>query len=158
WRELRPVLDEELDRLPEKYRLPVVLCYLQNRTNDEAASQLGCTRGTIASRLSRARDLLRNRLSRRGVALSSPLLVPLLCQQAAAAAVPTTLLVTTAKAATLVVAGKVAAAGVVSSQVATLADAGMKLVGAAKLKMTAAVMAAGLVIGAGVVALPRPEP
>ncbi len=56
WEDLRPILDEEIQRLPEKYRLPVILCYLEGQTNDEAARQLNCPRGTIAVRLARARN------------------------------------------------------------------------------------------------------
>ncbi len=65
--ELGSVLDEEIGRLPVKYRLPVLLCYLQGQTTAEAAEQLGCARGTICSRLSWARDRLRSRLVRRGL-------------------------------------------------------------------------------------------
>jgi HlyD family secretion protein len=64
---LIPLLREEVSRLPENYRLAVVLCYLEGKTNQEAAAQLRCPIGTIKGRLSRARQVLRNRLSRRGL-------------------------------------------------------------------------------------------
>ena len=64
--DLRPIIDEEIDHLPEKYRAPIVMCYLQGKTNDETAAALGWTRGTVAGRLSRARDMLRERLATAG--------------------------------------------------------------------------------------------
>src|SRR5262249_24945463 len=69
--EMRPVLDEELERLPDKYRAPLVLCYLQGKTNEQAARVLGWPAGSMSRRLGRARELLRLRLVRRGVALSA---------------------------------------------------------------------------------------
>jgi RNA polymerase sigma factor (sigma-70 family) len=75
WIELRPVLHEEINRLPEKYRVPVILCYLEGRTNEEVAELLQWPVGTVKGRLSRARDLLRSRLSRRGLALTAAFLV-----------------------------------------------------------------------------------
>src|SRR5262249_51745104 len=66
-REARAVVDEEVGRLPAKYREAVVLCYLQGWTNEEAARRLGCPKGTVLSRLARARDRLRRRLERRGL-------------------------------------------------------------------------------------------
>jgi RNA polymerase sigma-70 factor (ECF subfamily) len=62
-----PMLREEVIRLPETYRLPVMLCYLEGKTNQEAAAQLSCPVGTIKGRLSRARQTLRDRLRRRGL-------------------------------------------------------------------------------------------
>jgi RNA polymerase sigma factor (sigma-70 family) len=70
WQDLRDVLDEELGRLPEQCRRPAVLCYLEGKTNDEAARVLNVPPGTLRSRLVRARRLLRERLLRRGVTLS----------------------------------------------------------------------------------------
>jgi RNA polymerase sigma factor (sigma-70 family) len=68
-RDLRRVLDDELLLLPEKYRAPVVLCYLEGRTHEEAALHLGWPAGSISRRLERARALLRRRLTERGVSL-----------------------------------------------------------------------------------------
>lgn len=88
WSDLRPILDEEINRLPTKYRLPVLLCYLQGLSSEEAAQRLGCAKGTVFSRLSRARDLLRRRLIRRGVEVSAGALAAVLAENAALRAVP----------------------------------------------------------------------
>ena len=70
WRDLRPVLDDELRRLPERYRSPIVLFYLEGKSAEEVATALGRPRGTVLSQLARAREQLRIRLSRRNLALS----------------------------------------------------------------------------------------
>jgi gold/copper resistance efflux system membrane fusion protein len=70
-RDLRAAVDEEVNRLPARFRAPVVLCYFEGKTVAEAAEQLGCPRGTLASRLARARRRLRTRLARRGLALAA---------------------------------------------------------------------------------------
>jgi len=78
WREYRTVLDSELGRLPEKWRLPLILCYLEGRSQEEAAKQLGWSKSTLLRRLEEARAALGRRLTRRGVvwpaALSAVLL------------------------------------------------------------------------------------
>ena len=86
-----PELHEEIDRLPEKYRGPIVLCYLEGLTTEAAALRLGCAQGTVMSRLSRARERLRQRLIRRGLAPAVGLLGAGLSADAAQAAVPTAL-------------------------------------------------------------------
>ena len=93
------MLDEEINRLPEKYRSPIVLCYLQGHTTEEAAELLGCPKGTILSRLSRGREQLRSRLTRRGLALSAGWLATHLSVNASSAAVPAALVDSTVKAA-----------------------------------------------------------
>jgi len=73
--ELRAVIDEEIERLPARYRLPLVLCHLEGLRHDEVAQRLGCPVGTIESRLARGREHLRERLARRGLAPSASALV-----------------------------------------------------------------------------------
>jgi RNA polymerase sigma factor (sigma-70 family) len=85
WHDVGPILDEEVQHLPEKYRIPFILCYLQGKTNAEAARQLGCPRGTILSRLARARERLRGRLTRRGLTLSVAGLAAILAPKSVAA-------------------------------------------------------------------------
>ncbi|MBL8824196.1 MAG: sigma-70 family RNA polymerase sigma factor [Planctomycetia bacterium] len=71
WSELRPIIDDEIARLPGHYQEVVILCQINGLTKQEAARQLGCPEGTVSSRLMRARELLQTRLTRRGIALTS---------------------------------------------------------------------------------------
>jgi RNA polymerase sigma factor (sigma-70 family) len=138
WRDLRPVLEEEVNRLPEKYRRPFVLCYLEGNTNDQAARQLGCPKGTILSRLVRGRERLRARLARRGVALSGSVLAAMLISRAAEAAAPAALVSAAVKAAIPFAAGT-AAASLVSARPAAWTEGVLKAMFMTKLKITAAV-------------------
>src|SRR5262249_33984351 len=104
WDDLRPILDEEVGRLPERLRLPLILCYLEGQTNEEAARQLGCPIGTVFSRLAKGRTILRTRLARRGLALSAGALATLLNQHVATAS-PTPALVAAALKSALLIAG-----------------------------------------------------
>jgi RNA polymerase sigma factor (sigma-70 family) len=148
WRDLRPVLDEEISRLPEKYRAAFVLCYLQGRTNEEAAVELGCPKGTILSRLARGREWLRNRLTRRGLAPAAVALALNLSSQAASAVVPATLAQSTAAVAIPFAAG--AATELLPAHIAALAEGVIRTMIATKLKIAAAMLVTLSVLGTGI--------
>jgi RNA polymerase sigma factor (sigma-70 family) len=151
--DLRRVLDEELSRLPAKLRDPLVLCYLQGKTHEEAAREIGLPRGSLAKRLAGAQELLRKRLTSRGIVLTAGLLATATVENAAVA-VPAALTAATVKVATLFVAGEALAAGAFSGTATALAEGAIKAMFATKIKTaTAALLAVSLVsVGAGVVA------
>jgi RNA polymerase sigma factor (sigma-70 family) len=146
---LSDCLDRELSRLPEKYRIAIVLCDLEGRTHKEAASRLGWRIGTVSSRLSRARTLLARRLSRRGVSLSAGSLAALLAQDVASASMPTRLIGSTVQAASLFVAGGAVTAGVVSADVIALIGEVLKVMLVGKLKIASVMLLAASVLVAG---------
>jgi WD40 repeat protein len=145
--EVEAILDAELERLPAKYRTPIILCYLEGRTHAEAAVELGWPVGTISGRLARARIMLRSRLIKRGVSLSVAALASLLAAQTASSA-PLPLMQTTVEAALAVAAGKTAT-GIVSVQAAALTEGMVRTMLMTKFQaFTAMVLTIGL-IGAG---------
>jgi RNA polymerase sigma factor (sigma-70 family) len=151
-------LHEEVDRLIEKYRAPLVLCYFEGWTHAEAAQLLKCPVGTVSIRLARARELLRARLTRRGVVIPAASVGTMLGLEAGATAMPTGLAQSTIKAAMRIAAGKAITTGAVPVAVIQLAKGEIQSMNFMKLTAAAAfVLAAGFVtVGAGVVALYEP--
>jgi RNA polymerase sigma factor (sigma-70 family) len=124
--DLCAVLDEELQRLPLKHRTPLVLCYLQGKTNEQAARELGCPTGSMAWRLARARELLRERLRARGLLIPATAFVGVLTGQTLSAAVPPWLWHATTRAALGFLAGDTMAARLASPRAVALANGGLK--------------------------------
>ena len=156
--ELRSILDEELSRLPERHRAAIVLCELEGLSRREAAGRLGVSEGTLSSRLARAKIQLRDRLTRRGLALSAATLAFALTEDAQALAVPSSLVDSTIRVATLVGTGS-SLAGVASTSVITLTEGVLKAMLLSKLKLAflGLVTVALVTTGAGVVAQDRPS-
>jgi RNA polymerase sigma factor (sigma-70 family) len=163
--DLRRQLDEELGRLPDKYRTVILLCDVQGKSRPEAARQLRLPEGTVASRLARGREMLAKRLTRRGVTVSGATLAVALSRQAVSASVPTMVLSNTIKVATLLAAGE--GAGAVSAQVSALTKGVLTTTSLPKLKTAAIVLLiASLVLAGGLVThrsvvgswLPFPSP
>jgi RNA polymerase sigma factor (sigma-70 family) len=146
----RPILDDELGGLPEKYRAPIVLCDLEARSRKDAAQQLRIPEGTLSSRLAKARRLLAVRLARRGITLAGAGLAAALGENALAAPIAGPLVADTARVATLVLAGQLAT---VSTPVAVLMKGALKTMFMARFKVVGAVLlAACLTLGIGSVA------
>jgi RNA polymerase sigma factor (sigma-70 family) len=150
WNDLQPLLDQELSRLPERYRVAIVLCELEGKTRKQAARQLGVPEGTLAARLARGRVMLSKRLARHGLHVSGGALAAILAQSAASAGVPNAVMVTTLKAASLFAAGQTAATGVISAKAAVLTEGVLKTMLSTKLKKVFALIAVlGLVTFGG---------
>jgi RNA polymerase sigma factor (sigma-70 family) len=143
--DLRAVLDEEVRRLPERCRLPFVLCYLDGKTNAEAARLLGCPKGTVLSRLAHARGLLRTRLARRGIGLAAALAT---APGMTSAAVPAPLVRATVRAAGLL-ARQGSTAADISAPVRALSEGMVRSMGMMRLKTMAALMVTLGLLGGG---------
>ena len=151
--ELRRILDEHLDKLPEKYRLPIIMHHLEGLTQEQAAEALGCPPGTVAVRLHRGRELLRKRLGRGGLAAGAgALALALPAAASAAAATATFISSTTTLAATAATGGTAALAATASTTVAGLAQGAIHTMLIGKIKTMAAVVLAGISISAGLLA------
>jgi RNA polymerase sigma factor (sigma-70 family) len=155
WADLQPILDEELQRLPETYRAAVILCYLEGKSNTEAAQLLGWPTGTVKGRLSRARDLLRDRLSRRGITLVGGLLGTTL-PGTATAAVSGTLLHATLRIALPGATGAAAAGDSGSATAVALAEGALRSMFTTKLNTMAALLLVLGLIAFGVAASTHP--
>jgi RNA polymerase sigma factor (sigma-70 family) len=147
WQELRPVLDEEISRLPKKLRAAIVLCYFEGKSYEQAGKELGWPKSTLASRLARARDLLRQRLVQRGITLTAGALTTSLAEKTGGAAVGAMLAIKTAKAAAGLAAGKTVAETVLSAQALALAEEAMKGMLAINAKLIVMVLAIGVTVG-----------
>lgn len=147
--ELQPLLDRELIRLPEKYRMVLILCDLEGRNRSEAARHLGWPEGTVAGRLFRARNMLAKRLSRYGLAVSGTTLTTLLAQAHTTASVPPTMISAVIQGATLLAAGK-AGAGATSASVAALIEGVLRTMYLTKLKIAASALLLVSLLGGGI--------
>src|SRR5205085_11730289 len=160
--DLLAILDRELSRLPEKYRLPLVLCDLEGRARLEVSRHLQIAEGTLSSRLARGRKMLAGRLARRGLAVSATSLALVLAEHASVAA-PAPLVISTIHAATLIAAGE-AATGFVSAGVTSLTEGVLQAMFMTKIKtavfsllLFAVLAVSGGILGQGLLAGPPPK-
>ena len=149
------VLDQELNRLPRKYRSPLILCYLDGRTHDQAAAELGCPVGTVRSRLARGRDLLRRRLTSRGHAPTAAILGGELALPAKfiTDALPPSLLSDTVRAAIQVGVSKTIQAGAASASALALTQGVLTTMKLAQLKIIGTAIVATSLSAGGVIAI-----
>jgi RNA polymerase sigma factor (sigma-70 family) len=147
WKELRSALDGTLSQLPDKWRLPLVLCYLEGRTQEEAAKRLAWSKSTLRSRLEEARDALARRLTKCGITMPAALSAVLLSDCVTSAAPPPGLVARVVEAAADVAVGKTLATAA-SAAVAALAEGAIKAMFMTKLKTVSVVLVAAVALAA----------
>jgi RNA polymerase sigma factor (sigma-70 family) len=145
--DLPPLLHQEVQRLPDKYRNPIVLCYLEGKTHEEAALLLRWPLGTVKTRLARARDLLRSSLTRRGVTASEEMMATALAANSAKA--PAKLVDTTIRAATRFAAGDGGADGLVSARAIALSQGVLRTMILTKMKIAGSLLLTIALLGGG---------
>jgi RNA polymerase sigma factor (sigma-70 family) len=146
WREVRAVLHEELNRLPERYREALVMCYLESKTQDQAAAQLGLAKSTLKERLERGKELLRARLVRRGLGPAALLVAVTWPAPVASACCRATFLSATVKAACQSVAGQ-ATPGVISARVAAISEGVMRAMFVTKMRLVVGLLTLATAVG-----------
>lgn len=146
WSELRPVLDQELSKLPDRYRFVLVASDLEGKTRAEVADLLGVPEGTVASRLSRARAMLAKRLQKHRLIVSPTLLASLLAKEAAPAVLPESLVASVSRS---------AMTSKTPSRAATIADAVMQAMFWSKLKLAGAALCVLALIGLSIASFPK---
>ena len=135
--EILPLLDQELSRLPDKYRVPIILCDLEGKTRKKAAQQLGLPEATLSMRLDRARVMLAKRLARHGTILSGSALALAISQNMASAAVPHSIVSATVKAASVLAAGQAVA---ISAKVVAITEGVLTSMFLTKVKLVTTVL------------------
>jgi len=143
-RDVKLALDQAVNQLPAKYRQPIIFCYLEGNSVNEAAARIGCPAGTVAGRLARAKEMLRKRLIKRGITVSAPLLAGAFAQDAPAG-VPAALITATCRTVAIFARGEIGVAGDLSPSVSLLTEGVLKSMFVSRIKIAAATL---LTIGA----------
>jgi RNA polymerase sigma factor (sigma-70 family) len=152
WNDLQPLLYQELSKLPDKYRVLIILCDLERKRRKEVARQLAVPEGTVAGRLARARTMLAKRVNRHGLLFSGGMLGTVLAAQTASASLPPLVLSSTVQAALALATGP-SAAGAISANVVALTAEVTKAMCMTKLKVVTAALLALVLAGMGVMAV-----